>query len=93
VEDLLKTFIPGPLRGLISKMSGQDKYEQTAGNLLKGAEKSRKKGEPFEDVEFCFQLAKVLYCQLEEAFPGQYQKKIKEVNDKIMQHHSQWKEG
>ena len=86
------TMVPKALKKIIKFLQGEDKYRRLAVLFEKAGEKDWKKSKDFENADISYQIAKVLYKQLEDAFPGEYKDKIKVLNDKIEDLHSHWKD-
>ena len=86
------TMVPKAFKKIIKFLQGEDKYRRLAVFFEKDGEKDWKKSKDFENADTSYQIAKVLYKQLEDAFPGKYKDKIKVLDDKIENLHSQWKD-
>ena len=82
--------ISASIRG--RNLSDEEKTVLCAESLLKAGEKFSKKEAEQKKAEFDYQAARVLYRQLEDHFPGKYKEKIKDVDIKISDLHSHWKE-
>ena len=94
LERLLGEFtgIPGILKKTWKILPAEDKYSKIAGFFEKNGVKLGKRQRSFKDADECYQIAKVLYRQLDDAFPGKYKDKINAVDEKIADLHSHWKE-
>lgn len=73
----------------IRKMSGEMKYYSLYKQFKTFNTLSRKK--TFADTEWYLQTCKVLLQQMEEMSPGAYTKDIREIEEKIRQHHKKWR--